>query len=169
MVRRDARILVGSDSRVIEASPEALELLGLTFDELVALPPGAMSLDQDRRASDGFEAAWEGDGRPPLVGSATIRLADGQLVRLRYLIGSQPDGTVEVFLDHSPEPVGEPPRAFAIGKILSAWRAAERLLEALEPGSPEWLAAEAETQHFKDEYRRLARYQSSGSGQAPAT
>jgi PAS domain-containing protein len=169
MVRRDARILVGADSRVIEASPEALELLGLSLDELVALPPGAMSLDQDREASDGFEAAWEDGGRPPLVGSATIRLANGQLLRLRYLIGSGPDGTVEVFLEHSPEPVGEPPRAFAVGKILSAWRAAERLLEALEPGSPEWLAAEAETQHFKAEYRRLARYHSSGSGQAPAT
>jgi hypothetical protein len=169
MVRRDARILVGSDSRVIEASPEALELLGLTFDELVALPPGAMSLEEDRAGSAGFETAWEGDGRPPLVGSATIRLTDGHLLRLRYLIGSQPDGTVEVFLERSPEPVGDPPRAFAIGKILSAWRAAERMLEALEPGSPEWLAAEAETQHFKDEYRRLARYHSSGSGQAPAT
>ncbi len=166
MVRRDARILVGSDSRVIEASPEALELLGLTFEQLVALPPGAMSMEHDPAASAEFAAAWEGDGRPPLVGSATIRLADGRLLRLRYLIGSQPDGTVAVFLEHSPEPVGEPPRAFAIGKILSAWRAAERLHEALEPGSPEWLAAEAETQHFKDEYRRLARYHSSGSGQA---
>jgi len=156
MVQRDARVLVGSSSEILEASPAALDLLGLTLDELKALPPGSMSVETDAAASDEFAAAWEGDGRPPLVGAGTARRLDGSLVRLRYYLWAQADGSIEVFLERSQEPVSEPPRAYAIGKVLSAWRAAQRQLEALEPGSPEWRTADAENQYFRAEYRRLS-------------
>lgn len=156
MVRSDARIVVSSDSRILEATPAALELLGLTFDQLQALPPGSMSIEQDAAASAEFAAAWDGDGRPPLVGSTTVRLADGALARLRYYIWSRDDGNVEVVLERSTEPVARAPRAYTIGKVLSAWRAVERRLETLDPGSAEWQAADAENRYFRAEYRRLS-------------
>jgi hypothetical protein len=156
MVRSDARIRVSVDSQVISASPGALDLLGLSLDELRSLPPGSMSVEQDRDASAEFAAAWEGSGRAPLVGAGTIRLPDGSLLRLRYYIWAQDDGTVEIVLERSQESVSEPSRAYTIGKVLSAWRAAQRQLEALEPGSHEWRAAEAEDRYFRAEYRRLS-------------
>jgi hypothetical protein len=156
MVRSDARILVSSDSRILEATPGALELLGLTFDQLQALPPGSMSLEQDPTASAEFAAAWEGGGRPPLVGSTTVRLTDGSLTRLRYYIWSRDDGNIEVALERSAEAVARAPRAYTIGKVLSAWRAVERRLETLDPGSEEWQAADAENRYFRAEYRRLS-------------
>lgn len=156
MVRSDARILVSSDSRILEATPAALELLGLSLDQLQALPPGSMSLEQDRSASAEFAAAWEGDGRPPLVGSSTVRLPSGSLARFRYYIWSRDDGNVEVVLELSAEAVARAPRAYTIGKVLSAWRAVERRLETLDPGSEEWQAADAENRYFRAEYRRLS-------------
>lgn len=90
------------------------------------------------------------------MGTATARRLDGSLVRLRYYIWAQADGSIEVFLERSQESATEPPRAYVIGKVLSAWRAAQRQPEALEQGSPEWRAADAENQHFRAEYRRLS-------------
>jgi hypothetical protein len=156
MVRGDARIRVGADSQVISATPAALELLGLSLDELRKLPPGSMSVEQDRDASAELAAAWEGTGRAPLVGAGTIRMLDGSLVRLRYSISAQDDGSIEVVFERSQESVAEPSRAYTIGKVLSAWRAAQRRLEVLEPGSHEWHAAQAEDNHFRAEYRRLS-------------
>jgi hypothetical protein len=156
MVRSDARILVSSDSRILEATPAALELLGLTFDQLRALPPGSMSLEQDAAASAEFAAAWEGGGRPPLVGSTTVRLPAGPLTRFRYYVWSRDDGNVEVVLERSAESVAHAPRSYTIGKVLSAWRAAERQLKTLDPGSQEWQAADAENRYFRAEYRRLS-------------
>ena len=115
-----------------------------------------MSLEQDRTASAEFAAAWEGDGRPPLVGSSTVRLPNGSLARFRYYIWSREDAKIEVVLERSSESVARAPRAYTIGKVLSAWRAVERRLETLDPSSEEWQAADAENRYFRAEYRRLS-------------
>jgi hypothetical protein len=157
MVRRDARIIVGADSTVIEATDAALEIVGMTLEALRALPPGGLSVEQDRSGSAEFEAAWAETGRGPILGAGTIRLLDGRLVRVRYLVTPQPDGTYEVILERSEEAVTEPARAYTLGAVLSKWRAAERELAELAPGSPEWTAVQAEIDHFRTEYQRLAR------------
>ena len=157
MVRRDARILVGADSKVIEATDAALEILGLSLEELRALPPGGLSVEEDRVGQEGFQDAWHEAGRSAIVGAGTIRLIDGRLIRVRYLIDPRPDATFEVIVERSPESVGAPPRAYTVGSVLSAWRTAERRLAELEPDSPESVAAQAEIEHFRTEYQRLAR------------
>ncbi len=157
MVRRDARIIVSADSTIVEATDAALEILGLTLDELRALPPGGLSLEQDRAGSAEFAAAWAETGRGSILGSGTARLLDGRLLRVRYFITPQADGTYEIILERSDELVAEPPRAYTLGAVLSAWRAAERELAALAPGSPEWTTVQAEMEHFRTEYQRLAR------------
>ena len=129
MVGRDARIVVAADSTILEASASALGLLEVTFEQLRALPPGSLGLEEDRAASVGFEAAWNEAGRAEILGSGSVRLLDGRLVRVRYLITPLADGTFEIVFEPADEPVSEPPRMYALGAVLSAWRAAERKLE----------------------------------------
>ncbi len=155
MVRQDARIVVSGDSSILEATDAALELLELTFDQLRALPPGSLSLEEDRVASSGFEVAWDRAGRGEIVGSGSVRLLDGRLIRLRYLITPQADGTFEIVIERADELVSEPPRMYTIGAVLSAWRAAERDLEEVVPGSAEWTAAQSEIEYFRAEYKRV--------------
>ena len=120
MVRRDAQILVGADSTIIEATDAALEILGMSLAELRAMPPGALSLEEDKAGREGFEDAWQEAGRGAIVGAGTVRLLDGRLIRVRYLIDPRPDGTFEVILERSQEAIGEPPRAYTVGSVLSA-------------------------------------------------
>jgi PAS domain S-box-containing protein len=156
MVRRDARILVGSDSTILEATDAALDLLGLTIDELRALPPGALSMEEDREASAGFSEAWEQGGRGAVVGSGTMRRLDGRLVRLRYHIAPLADETFDIIIEESLESVTEPARTYTLNTALSAWRAAERKLASVDPQSPEGVRAQAEFDYFRMEYQRLA-------------
>jgi hypothetical protein len=157
MVRRDARIVVAGDSTILDATDAALELLNLTFDQLRSLPPGSLSLEADRAATEGFQEAWDGAGRGKIVGSGSIKLLDGQLLRIRYLITPQPDGAFEIVVERAEEPVSQPARMYTVGGALSAWRAAERKLEKVVPGSEEWQAAQAEIDYFRAEYQRVAR------------
>ena len=124
---------------------------------LRSLPPGSLSLEEDRVATDGFEAAWMESGRGEIVGSGSVRLLDGRLLRIRYLITPRPDGTFAVIIEEADEAVSDPPRMFTVGSVLSAWRAAERKLEKVIPGSEEWNASQAEIDYFRSEYRRVAR------------
>jgi hypothetical protein len=157
MVRRDARIVVAGDSTVLEATDAALELLDLTFGQLRSLPPGSLSLEEDKVATVGFEAAWHEAGQGDIVGSGSVRLLDGRLLRIRYLITPRTDGSFEIIFERAGESVSEPPRMYAVGVVLSAWRAAERRLEEVIPGSEEWRAAQTEIDYFRAEYQRVAR------------
>jgi len=159
-VRGEARILVGADAKILEASDPALKLLGLTLEQLKGLPPGALSVEQDQADSERFREAWEESGRGVIVGAGTVRRLDGTLLRLRYLITPQADGNYEFVLDSSPESVTEAPRTYTVGNVLSAWRAAERKLATIAPQSSDWVAAQAEIKHFRDEYRRVVRERS---------
>ena len=163
MVRRDARIIVNAESKIVEATDAALELLGLTLDELRALPAGGLALEEDKARSAAFQAAWHESGRGAIVGAGTARLLDGRLIRVRYLVTPQEGGTYEVILERSDESVAEPARTYTLGTVLSAWRAAERELAALAQGSAEWAAVQAEIEHFRQEYQRLARNKRAGS------
>ena len=167
MTARPREILVGADFRVLSATEGALELLGLTLDELRQLPPGSLSLDEDRDAAVGFDEAWRAGGREPILGAGTIRLAGDRLQRVRYLVTPLADGTYEVILEPTAESVSQPPRRYTIGAVLSAWRAAERQLAELSEGEPEWSLVQDEIAHFRSEYHRLARSKRDLEAQEP--
>jgi hypothetical protein len=154
-MQRDARILIAADQSIADVTPEALRLLDMTFDQLRSLPPGGLSLERDREGSKDFESAWNDAGRNPVIGSGTIRLLDGRLIRIQYFIVPQLDGGFEIVFDVVDEPLDAPSRMYAVGDILAAWRAAERTLAELDPESEEWAAAQAAIAHFRGEYRRL--------------
>ncbi len=157
MVRRDARILVHDDSTILEATDGALHLLGLSIEELRDLPSGALSVEDDRAASNGFSAAWSAAGRNPILGTGTLRRPDGRLIRVSYLISVRPEGGYEVILEPSDEAVGDPGRRYTVGEALSAWRVADQKLATVDVGTPEWDAVQKEIEYFRREYHRLAR------------
>ncbi len=151
----DARVLVAPDLSIVEATPAALDLLQMSLEQLRALPPGGLSVENDSEASRALETAWTEAGRSPMFGSGTIRLLDGRLIRVQYFVVAQPDGGLEIVFDRANDRLDAPPRIYAVGEVLAAWRAAERTLDQLEPGSEDWEEAQATITRFRDDYRRL--------------
>jgi hypothetical protein len=151
----DNRVTLGPDGTVIEASPGALSLLEMSLEQLQALPPGGLGLERDAEASKAFESAWTQAGRADIVGAGTIRLPDGRLIRVRYLISPLPDGGFAVLLDRTADPVDAPAELYTASGVLSAWRATERRLAEVAPDSSDWQAAQEALGHFRAEYRRL--------------
>jgi len=61
--------------------------------------------------------------------------------------------TAAVANPHELRPIAViPPRRLAL--VLDEWRAGERTLEALEPGTAEWESARADVERLRDEYAR---------------
>ena len=152
----DATMVLEADGRAVDASPAALELLGVTLEQLQAMPPGAFSPNApDPAEAAAFRSAWEASGSPGLFGESTIVRTDGTHARVRFAITPHLDGRFLVGLESTRTPLDEEPRLYTAGEILTAWRAAERQLVALEPGSAEHVAAEAEIATFRERYQRL--------------
>jgi PAS domain S-box-containing protein len=149
-----AIIVAREDGTITEASPAALELIGVTFDELRNAPRGAFSAQQTSPDEDAaIREQWSASGKPDIGGETTIRRADGGEVRIRYLVAREPSGdylTVLVPVDGRED---RPSTIYGLGDVLTAWRSAERRLEALVPGSVEWRAVTAEIMTLRATYQ----------------
>ncbi len=78
-------MVLNADGTTADASPAALELLGLTIEELRALPPGALSAEpRDPDAQAAFREQWERQGSPDIGGEATVRRLDGTSIRVKF-------------------------------------------------------------------------------------
>lgn len=154
---QDATILLESDGSYVDASPSALAMLGVTIDELRALPPGSLASERpDEAEREALREAFRASGAPGAVGAATIRRPDGQEVRVNFLIDQQADGRYVAYLKPASESVDRPIVFVTLGEVLAAWRAAERRLQTLTPNSREAQAAEREINLFRSEYKRLS-------------
>lgn len=149
-----ATIVLDETGLIEEASEAALGLLGTTLDDLKAAPRGAFAAQP---APPGEEAdlrkQWEAAGRPELAGETTIRRVDGREIRVRYLIVRRDDGRFEAILEPTGGPSETPGTVFALGTVLSQWRAAERRLAAIAPDSPDWAAVSAEINTLRTTYQ----------------
>lgn len=153
-----ATLIVDADGRVLEATPDALALLGVTLQELRSLPPGAFSADPpDPETNEAFRATWERSGRPDVGGTATLRRLDGTKVRVRFALTMREDGTILSVLDPVEAPTDAPPTIFTAGGILQSWRAAEQHLTDVVEGSEEWATITAEIERFRALYQDLFR------------
>ena len=151
-----ASLTLSPDGRVRDATPDALDLLGVTLPELRSLPPGAFSPDPpDPDADVAFRNEWEAQGRPDIMGEGTLRRPDGRMIRVRFVITERSDGTFLAVLEPVSAPVDAPPRTFTAGDVLAAWRAAERRLTELVEGSHEWAGVNAEIEAFRRQYQEL--------------
>jgi len=150
-----AVIVISSDGRYLDATANALDILGVTLDELKAARPGHFAVEQeDAAAASAFRDQWEETGSPQLMGDATIRRGDGVLRRVKFAIEPVTDGFVAV-IEPSDIEVASPSRVQTAGDVLAAWRAAERRLETLVSGSDEWKAARAQAEHFRSRYQKV--------------
>lgn len=151
-----ATMVLNADGTTADASPAALELLGLTLDQLRALPPGALSPEpRDEVARKAFLEQWERQGSPDIGGEATIRRLDGTSVRVKFGLTPIEDGRFLALLEPVAGPTQQPTTVYTAGQVLAEWRAAERRMVEIPPDSAEWHDAQAEIETFRRRYQEL--------------
>ena len=166
-----ATLRVDATGRWLDASAEALELLGVTsVDELRALPSDAFSpepADPAERAA--FAEAYATSLAQGLLIEAPFRRLDGELVRARAAVF--PDGSDYRLLFY---PVERPTtnrstKVFTIADVLAEWRGAERRLVALDPASDEARRVNGEVELLRVAHGRLFRRAHNGQAGAAAS
>jgi PAS domain-containing protein len=151
----EAMIALDRAGRVLDANGAALELLGVSLAELHAAPPGHFAIQP---TNDGEQSAlktqWTDGGEQLLVGTTGLRRGDGSTIRVAFAV----EGTASGFdarlwqIDGSPD---GPPSVFTVGDVLREWRAAERQLTELAPGTQDWARTLIEIQLLRSKYHEL--------------
>lgn len=165
----EATLMINADGTYDDGNAAALAILGVTREELRALPAQALSMDDDRAQAEDVRASWEGSGSEPLIGQGTVRRPDGLPVRVTFLLVPRRDGRFVAVLRPSSEAADRAASWFTTGQILSTWRAAERRLEAVVDGSAEWDAIQVEIAAFREQYQRLFAAGSDRPSEGPTT
>jgi PAS domain S-box-containing protein len=155
----EATIVLDAEGRYVDASPLALELLGVDLPTLLTKQPadfrdpGSPPTDEARRA-ELIAALPRG-----LAGVTTIRRADGATFRARFTIGPHPDrpGFMIATIEPIAARVAAPPVVRTLPEVLEAWRQADREVAAFDPGTREWRAARVRLVEARDMYQRLSR------------
>jgi PAS domain S-box-containing protein len=140
----------------VDADEAALEILGRPRDavvghhatEFMVQPPTA----HEREALD---AEWQRAGSPDVEGAASLRRADGSVVRVRFLITPRDGGGSTAIIEPLGQTVVTATTIRTVGDVLTQWRAAERRLEVVEPGSDEAATINAEVEALRARYHEL--------------
>jgi PAS domain-containing protein len=151
----EAVLTLDAKGRYVGANKPALQLLGVTLAELRASSPDRFAIRPSNEAEEAaFREAWESGGSRPLVGTAGMKRADGTTIRISYAIEAARSGYRARLweVEGSPE---APPSLFTVGSVLREWRAAERNLAELVPGTPEWRRTLGEIDLLRDTYHEL--------------
>jgi PAS domain-containing protein len=161
----EATLSLDDAGRYVDANAAALELLGVSLSELIASSPDRFAIEPGHQ-SQGAElrADWEATGAPALVGSAGIKRADGSPIRVAYAIETTSTGFRARLwpIEGAPE---APPTVFSADDVLREWRAAERGLAVLEPGTAEWTRTMSEIEMLRGKYQDLFRNVEPGSNE----
>ncbi|MBA3687700.1 MAG: hypothetical protein H0W81_02510 [Chloroflexi bacterium] len=151
----EAVLSLDATGRYIGANKPALELLGVTLAELRASPADRFAIRPANHAEQAaLRAEWESDGSQPLVGTTGMKRADGTTIRISYALETAPAGYSARIWEVEGEPEA-PPTVFVVGRVLREWRAAERNLAELLPGTPEWRRTVGEIELLRDRYQEL--------------
>jgi PAS domain-containing protein len=151
-----ARVILNADGTIANANVPALELYGATLAELRAAPPGAFSSNpQPPEAQAALREAWESEGQPDVVGETTLVRVDGTPRRVAFGITRLGDGRFAAILRPLDAPPNNEVKVFTAGQVLAKWRAAERELQAIEPGSAEAESIQREIDSFRAAYQQL--------------
>jgi PAS domain S-box-containing protein len=161
----EAVLVVGADGRYEDASAAALDMLGLSLDELRALPPRTLSTTPPDEA-DALREEWTRLGATAAAGEGNIRRPDGTEIRVRFVLRARTDGRYEAVLQPATTSRSEPLLLYTAGEVLAEWRAAERRLSEIEPGSKEWELLRSEIATFREKYRSLFDLKTQQRGEA---
>ena len=149
-------MILNEDGTAVDASAEALAILGVTMDQLRELPAGAFAATAPDPAADAaFREQWEGQGSPDIGGEATLQRLDGEQVRVKFAITPLDDGRYRAVLMPVDGSVDAPSVLYTAGEVLSEWREAERRLTTLQAGSPEIEQIQADIDRFRARYQEL--------------
>jgi PAS domain S-box-containing protein len=152
----DATMILNEDGTAVDASAEALAILGVTMDQLRDLPPGVFSSTEPDPAADAaFREQWERQGSPDIGGETTLKRLDGEQIRVKFAITPLDDGRYRAVLMRADGPVDAPPSIYTAGEVLSQWREAERRLTTLPDGSPELEQVQADIDGFRARYQEF--------------
>lgn len=150
----DAVVFLGRDGHFEDASPAALDLLGIALDELKGLSPRAL-MAMGNAESEALSATWKQSVPKVAAGEATVQAPDGRARRLRFLLTSVDAGRYKVLLERTDAPPTPGLVVFTLPEVLAAWRASERRLADVVPGSAEWESLRAEIDAFRRQYQSL--------------
>src|SRR5579862_115276 len=154
-------IVISEDGRYVDASPNALELLGLDLDELRAMPLGSLT----GNTAETGRTVWRRfvDDNLPIPPHPAVRLRarGGDEVAARFL-GTEPGPEPGTWVSRYRLVSGSRivmNRPMIMATILAQWREAERRLAALAPNDParselEATIAELKALHGHEERRR---------------
>lgn len=159
----DGLLILDADGRYLDADEAALALLGVSLEELRASAPDRFAiepLDEGHQAS--LRDEWKAHGAHPLVGTAGVRRADGTRIRLAYLVEAAEHG-FRARIRQIDADADAAPTVFTVGDVLREWRAAERELALLEPGTKEWERVQREIDLLRGQYKDLFRSSDSSS------
>jgi PAS domain-containing protein len=150
------RLVADRQGRYVDADDAALELLGLTLEELRSMRVGDFSGPHAEMA----RTVWRrlaATGEDMSSGEGTLFLPNGSEIRVRYLrIAAMQSGDYELELEPiDAKHVGRPPTSDRPSTILREWRVAEREAEAAASGGPGAMGAPDEPTDAADKLRRL--------------
>jgi len=151
----DAVVLLDAAGHYLDANAPALELLGVSLAELQSSTPDRFSIRPTIAAEQAaLVDQWKSIGAEPLIGTAGLVRGDGVAIRVSYAIEVSELGFLARMrpIGGSPE---TPPRVFTLGTVLREWRAAERVLAELAPGTPEWEHASSEVEMLRGQYQQV--------------
>jgi PAS domain S-box-containing protein len=153
----EAVIVLDAAGRYVDANQAALELLGVSLDELRASAPDRFSVTPMADAEQAaFRARWESGGAQPLVGTTGLRRRDGTVIRVAYAIEMAESGARARLWQVAGSPHA-PTSLYTVGDVLREWRAAERVLAELAPGTPEWARTLDEIAVLRGQYQEIFR------------
>ena len=165
----EAELSLDKTGRYVDANEAALELLGVSLPELLVSPPDRFKIEPtDVAEQASLREEWASGGSRPLVGTAGLVRADGQTIRVSYAI--EPAGAgfrARLSLIHgSPD---APASVYTVGSVMREWRAAERQLAELLPGSEDWARTKNEIEMLRARYQELFRTLSGSFGRAASS
>jgi PAS domain-containing protein len=165
----EAVLELDQDGRYVDANDAALELLGVSLPELVASPADRFTIEETNTSEQAaLRDEWASGGTRPLVGTAGLRRADGETIRVSYAI--EPAGTgFRARLSLIPGSPEAPSSVYTVGSVMREWRAAERQLSELLPGSEDWARTKNEIEMLRDRYQELFRSLSGPSGRTASS
>jgi PAS domain-containing protein len=146
-------IYIGEDGRYIGANPRALDFLGYTTQEIVALPLGALSGVEPDVAARFWHEFTQGAVHMPAGREGRYRAKDGSHRDVVYL-GIERDASNSFYVSRS-RPVSAATREGGGGSIptvLMEWREAERRLARTPRDDPGRATLEAQVEGLRRRY-----------------
>jgi PAS domain-containing protein len=153
---RMGKLVADREGRYLDADDAALELLGITLEELRSMRVGDFSGPHAEMAATVWRRLAAG-GQDMSSGEGTLYLPHGGEIRVRYeRIRALPSGDYELSIElMGSERTERPPTSDRPSTILREWRVAQRELEATASDGPGAMAAPDEANEAVDKLRRL--------------